>query len=383
MADKYLPLQKMDELQENIEVLDILLEKLFENGFPKVNYDEYIEIILKLYMRDLDEITFNRVMKIIFASFGEYFKSLGYFERPFLEHPENMMGEIMDTILTPYLLNIWRTNKQVYKPDNEFCNVLLKTENLKLTRDMMIHLPCKHFYVDLSNCDLFYPIEGIFVNVFVYEDTNKVALTFYLIDKNLVTWSSYDVLNFDDEKEISISQKYYKSFQGENNGDYIATDYKEIGFNDDYAFVEKIITNRSEGITDKLDRYEASFFIYQLLTYMVSYEPQIEESSITKSTYRPPKPGATIKNKFSEIQIHDVGIRFGKSFREQKKRNSCTTILTKHLEQTRKSPIPHFRAVHWQGYWVGCGRTEHIVKWIEPIFIGGKNEAQDVVIHEI
>lgn len=382
MAEKYLPLQKMDELQENIELLDVILKKLYEHGFPKVNYDEYIEIILKLYMHDLDSSTFGNIMKIILMTFGEYFQSLGYFEDSFVEHPENMMGEIMDCILTPYILNIWRKNKQVYKPDNEFCNALLKTENLKLTRDMMLHLPCKHFYVDLSNCELFYPIQGIFVNVFLYEDTDKVSLTFYLIDKDLVTWSSYDVLNFDKEKEISISQKYYKGCQGENNGDYILTDYKEIGCSEDCAFVEKIISNKSEGITDKLDRYEASFFIYQLLTYMVSYEPQIEESPTTKSTYRPPKPGATIKNKFSEIQIHDVGIRFGKSFREQKKRNSCTTILTKHLEQTRKSPIPHFRAAHWQGYWVGRGRTEHVVKWIEPIFVGGE-QSNDVVIHKI
>ena len=115
---------------------------------------------------------------------------------------------------------------------------------------------------------------------------------------------------------------------------------------------------------------------------MVSHEPQIEDNPITKSTYRPPKPGSAIKNKFSELQIHDVGIRFGKAFKEQKRKVNCSTILTKHLEQTRKSPIPHFRAAHWQGYWVGKGRTEHIFKWIEPTFVGGE-QSNDVVIHKM
>ena len=377
MAVNYLPLRKMEELEQYISFLDKNIESLCEHGFPKVkNYDEYIDIILKLYLNELNYEDFNKIMKSILTANEDFFNALGLFSEKYANAPGQMMTEIMDIIFMPYLLNIWRKSKQVYKPDADFCNALLKTENLIITKEMISHLPCKHFYIDLSNCDLFLPIAGIFVNVFISDDLDKVCLAFFLLSNDLTTWSSYDVLNFQEDKEIKISQKFMKELSRNINGEYVEADY-------DYFLIEKLITGKgNQYIEGNLDRYEASFFVYQLLTYMVSHEPQIEDSPITKSTYRPPKNEASIKNKFSEVQIREVGIRFGKSFRQQKKKYNCNTILTKHLETRRKSPIPHFRCAHWQGYWVGRGRTEHIVKWIEPIFVGGE-DSNDVVIHKI
>ena len=48
----------------------------------------------------------------------------------------------------------------------------------------------------------------------------------------------------------------------------------------------------------------------------------------------------------------------------------------------RRSPIPHFRCAHWHGFWVGKGRTEYAVKWMEPVYVGGEN-TKDVVIHRV
>lgn len=377
MAATYLPLRKMEELEDNINLLDLNIEKLCKHGFPIVkNYNEYIDIILRLYLQEMDSERFNRILKSIFTAHNDFFNAIGLFSEKYTNAPGQMMTEMMDIILMPYMLNIWRKSKQVYKPDVDFCNALLKTENLVLTKDMILHLPCKHFYIDLSDCNLFLPISGIFVNVFVLENSDKINLSFFLLSNDLTTWSSYDVLNFNEEKEIKVSQKFMKELSRNINGKYVEADY-------DYFFIEKLIKGKeNQYIEGNLDRYEASFFVYQLLTYMVSHEPQIEDSQITKSTYKPPKSEAAIKNKFSEVQIREVGIRFGKSFRQQKKKYKCNTILTKHLENKRKSPIPHFRAAHWQGYWVGRGRTEHIVKWIEPTFVGGE-QSNDVVIHKI
>lgn len=375
----YLPLQKMEELEDNIEVLDFMLKSLNSNGLPKMTYDEYINLMLKLHTGELSSEEMNYILLIIFKSFEENFEMVGFDLKQFSKDINRMMGELLDFCLMPYMFNIWRKNKQVYKPDNEFCNALLKTENLRITKDMIIHLPCNNFYIDLSECELFLPIQGIFVDVTLIENSDKVSVIYYLMDKDLTTWSSYDILDFTNQEEVIISQKFVKSLEC---SDYIATDYNYIPV-DDVLFVDKIIQNKSRNINkNNLNRNEAGFFIYQLLTYMVSHEPQIEENPITKSTYRPPKKESSIKNKFSEIQIHDVGVKFGKSFRQQRKKYKCNTILTKHLESKRKSPIPHFRAAHWQGYWVGHGRTEHIIKWIEPIFVNGE-ESNDVIIHKM
>lgn len=378
MAINYLPLKKMEELEEHIGLLDWILDDLHSNGLPKMTYDEYINLMLKLNTGELSIEKMNIILTIIFKSFEHELNMVGFTPKKFAEDPQGQMGELLDFVLMPYMLNVWRKNKQAYKPDGEFCNALLKTENLRITKDMMIHLPCNNFYVDLSECELFLPIQGIFVNIKPIEDSDKISIVYYLMDKDLVTWSSYDFLDFSVQKELVISQKFVKSLSCE---DYIATDFDYMPDDvNEVILVEKMLQNKSVN-KNNLNRNEVGFFVYQLLTYMVSHEPQIEESPITKSTYRPPKQGATIKNKFSEIQMHDVGVRFGKSFREQKRKYKCETFLTKHLESKRKSPIPHFRCAHWQGYWVGKGRTDHVVRWIEPVFING--EVNDVVIHKM
>ena len=368
----------MEELEENLNLLDVNIDKLNEYGFPKCSKEEYINLLLRLYINELDNHKANMLFRSICCVYGNLFEGLDLFNKP---NYGAIMGEVFDLLLEPYLLDVWRKNKQVYKPDSDFCNALLKTENLTLTKDMLMHIPCNHFYIDLSECNLFLPISGIFVNVFFFDNSDKVNISFFLLSNELTTWSSYDVLNFDEEKEIQISQKQLEALSPDISVNYKSTDIVNIQSFDDLVCVN-ICENDDKSILGNLNRYEASFFVYQLLAYMVSHEPQIEDSPITKSTYKPPKNEVAIKNKFSEIQIKDVGIRFGKSFRQQQKKYQCTTILTKHLENKRKSPIPHFRSAHWQGYWVGKGRAEHIVKWIEPTFIGG-GESNDVVIHKI
>ena len=379
MAANYLPLKKMEELEENISLLDSNIKELISNGFPKVDQDEYVELLLKFSSHDLSDKEATNIFSSIMITYSRIFDTLGVFEVS-KDNPTQLITEMFDYVLEPYLLNIWRKNKQVYKPDNDFCIALLRTENLVITKDMFIHLPCKNFYIDLNDCTLFNPIKGIFVNVFTFEDTECIYINFFLLGEDGTLWSSYDFFNFRDTEEIKISQKLMKSVNNSSKANYEKTDVKYESFND--LLCVEVTSEQDQYISGNLNRFETSFFVYQLLTYMVSHEPQIEESKTTKSTYRPPKAENAIKNKFSEIQIHDVGIKFGKSFRQQKKQYKCNTILTKHLESKRKSPIPHFRSAHWQGYWVGRGRTKHIIKWIEPVFVGGE-ESNDVVIHKI
>ena len=204
MAAKYLPLMKMEELEENISLLDKNLEYLYKFGFPRMkSYNEYIQFLLELYVLDIDVKEADIAFKAIMAAFGETFQTFGVFEKDY-NSPTQVVAEIFDYILEPYVLNVWRLNKQVYKPDNDFCNALLKTENLVITKDMLKHLPCKHFYIDLNDCSLFNPIKGIFVNVFLHHNSDKASLVFYLMDEEGTTWSSYDILDFGKEAEVKI-----------------------------------------------------------------------------------------------------------------------------------------------------------------------------------
>ena len=359
MADKYLPLYLMDVEDRIREDCGLDMEKLEKNGFPKCKDEmEYLNRLIRLYLK-LDS-DFEKTMSSIIYTYYDHMKCLGLLNN---DDPKSMLCDIYDICARPSIYQIWKKNKQVYKPDKDFISALIKTENLKLSLETFKRLPCKHFYIDVMDCDMFLPVKGIFVNIFEVE--NKIMLVAYAVNEEAF-WSTYDILDFNvqDDYEMKI--------------DDLITGNGEYNYNQFDLF---LMGKKAEKNVNGLDSNESKFFIYQLITYLTSHEPQFEESSITKSTYRPPKQGSVIKNKFSEIQMYDIGVRFGKSFREQKRRNKCNTILTKHLEHARKSPIPHFRAAHWQGYWVGRGRTEHIVKWIEPIFVNG--EVEDVVIHKI
>ena len=365
MAEKYLPLRLMDIEDEIIAECGKDKDRLEKYGFPKTkDDDEYIDILLRLFCGMYDSQKAERLITCLFNVYGTMMKQIGLLNE---NNPKGAFCDIYDICLRPTIYQKWKRNKQVYKPDPDFIKALIRTENLKITKDTFKRLPCKHFYIDVSDCNIFLPVKGMFVNIFEIE--NKIMLVAYQVDESAF-WSTYDILNFDIESEYEMNVSDLSKVNPD--GTYTYSDY------DIFLHGKQPIKN--DGMN--LDSNESKFFIYQLITYLTSHEPQFEENPITKSTYRPPKQGAVIKNKFSEIQMHDIGIRFGKSFREQQKKYKCNIYLTRHLENKRKSPIPHFRCAHWQGYWVSKGRTDYVFKWIEPIFVG-IGESNDVVIHKI
>ncbi len=366
MADKYLPLKLLDIEDDIIRDCGKDKDNMEKRGFPKTKDDaEYIDKLLRLFSGLCDENEAYRLLSVLMNSYGETMQLMGMLNFDDFNASKGLLCDIYDLCLRSTIYQIWKKNKQVYKPDKDFVNALIRTENLKITKDIFKRLPCNHFYLDVSDCDIFLPIKGIFVNIFEIE--TKIILVAYMVNEEAF-WSTYDVMHFDQAEEYEMKVEDFS--RSNPDGSYTYCNYD--------IFLHNKKPKENNG---GLNSNESNFFIYQLLTYLTSHEPQFEESPVTKSTYRPPKAGSTIKNKFSEIQMHDIGVRFGTSFRKQKRIYNCTTILTKHQEKKRKSPIPHFRAAHWQGYWIGKGRTQLVHKWKEPTFVNG--EPKDIVIHKI
>lgn len=365
MAEKYLPLKIIDIEDYTIKNTKNDLDILRKFGYPIEDENEYIKELLSLYF-SRNKNTEKLLSALIFA-YDEMLKSMGLYNEKFLKDPRTMLANLYDIILKPHILtNYWKKNKQVYKPDGDFCEALLKTENLVLTKEMFEHLPCQYFYVDVSNYERFLPIKGLFVNI-IDIDGGKAIVVYQISEDSF--WSIYEFFDFSMLDKVDINAKDYIGYCNGTN------EYSYADFN--VLFNSKRVEKQGEnGISPK----ECAFFVYQLMTYMTSHEPQIEENSITKTTYRKPKEGSAIKNKYSELQMWDVGIRFGQSFKEKKRKYNCNVIMTSHEERkARKSPVPHFRSAHWQRYWIGKGRVTPIVKWKEPTFVGG--ESKDIVIH--
>lgn len=285
----------------------------------------------------------------------------------------SLMSEFRDLTVFPVVLDMWAHSKQVYKPDKDFALALLKTEKLALTREQLEHLPYSVFYVDLSALGT--DVHGTFVKVL--PNDKGVAIISYSLTDDLVYFSHY--------------------LQAEYGGDD-AIHFDKAQVPDVEAFVLESV--RELGGTAKaryaFNRKDLVALMVQLLAYISSQKPQIEESAETKHTYKPNKFGSKVKNKWSEVQMFEVGYAYGASFRKRLARakeelgGASIDVLTEEETRKRKqhnSPKPHIRCAHWHRWRCGEGRQKLTQpRWMEPTFVGfsGDNEDAPVaVVHTI
>lgn len=281
----------------------------------------------------------------------------------------NLITEWKDLYLAPVLIEEWSKFKQVYKPDSDFANALIKTSKLQISESMIEHLPCNYFYIDTSDCENFEHISGIFTFVELNKVLHKLDVILYMLTDNMVYFSYYTGGYFDEKGIINIDFAEIKDHNYEVSLNFIDQDLKK-----------EIIDNKLEF---NIDRKTVALLCVQMIAYLSIEKPQITESDLTKGTYVPKLPSAKIKNKWSEVKIEDVGVQYGTSFRKQ-----ISEIKKVYLSgapstgEKRKSPTPHFRCAHWHKYWVGEGRKQLRLNWIEPVFVGNGDTA-NVIIHTV
>ena len=276
--------------------------------------------------------------------------------------------EWRDILAMPLMLEDWARNKQVYKPDPDFAAALLRTKGLELTENIIKRLPCDSFYIDLSECN-FDPAVGAFIFTREIDPAEKdISVSVCLLTKEMVTFSFYLEFRFKNEKSVKLDNNEI------TEADYVTWNMPLKGM-PNARFKDPAVT-----------RKEVSVLALQLMCYLSIEKPQVTASPLTAKTYRPPAASSAVKNKWSEVEIHDVGITYGTAFRktirEQQARTAQQETQGGGEHSHRKSPVPHFRCAHWHTYRVGKGRQETRVNWIEPTFIAG-SQAQNITIHTV
>lgn len=367
---KYFPLQVLSEFDDimNWKYKDIreeLKEKFMAVDIPE-NKEEYVKEMVKLEFHP-----FN--FRFPYAIYGAYERML----RTGIIQEEFNYSDMKDLILYPTFMEIWSENKQVYKPDNEFLDALYKTENFNLCRDDLEHLPTNCFWLDLEEYNNSF--NGALVHVLV--NSIECYLTIYCFSKqNSSFYSNYFCLGFSQDGTLNTKAL------NQMISNYSKEALTEIAFDPDTGEPIKRIT--TEEYTFKPS--DICHLVMQILCYMTSKEPDIHESQKTKLSYR--KPTGEPKNSFKEVQIHEVGVKYGRSIRafakqevkRLKETESTNDIDIKRLGYKRRSPRLHYRCAHWQRYRVGKGRTQIVTKWIEPVYVGiGSKSTTDVIIHKV
>ena len=356
----YTPLRLLKENQIldklNFSYIKRTLSTYKINNATKLTMEDFIDCIIGIKFDPKFQDVQDSIKTMFYSSFiannTEFLNSLK-------EKNSSIQTEICDIVLYPVLLEKWSYAKQVFKPDEDFADALLHTDKLCITSYMIDHLPYNLFYIDVSDCEQFKPIDGIFTFIKKYD--NIVSINLYSITHDLVYFSFYLSAEFDEHSCLFI-------------------DFDKFGFAD-YSKWDVYTPFKTVGINEKtkLTRAQVYEFAIQLIAYLSIEEPQLTESDLTKNTYRPTNQYSKIKNKWSEVHIQDVGVRYGSEFRQQMKNYIRTDSST---GDKRKSPIPHFRCAHWHKFWIGEGRTKLVVKWIAPVFVGN-GTPKDTVIHRV
>lgn len=260
------------------------------------------------------------------------------------------------------ILDNWAQYKKVYKLDKTFTNMLINTETKTIPVDVIKTIPFSTFYLKLDTDLILSALDGILAHIEFIDNTVLVLLLLYQKDDYenfLLDITDYDIVN----NEIELK----------------AVESETIDLQDTNGIMD-------DEIMEYYDKNNSIIFtkiVMQFIMYISSKEPDIIENPITKKTY---KPNKTIKNKFSEIQMWDVGVRYGKAIRlaleESKKYNNSIEYLKNESKEhkQRKSPRPHVRRAHWRRARTGKGRTEVTLIWIPPIIVCGDKEIA-VTIH--
>lgn len=343
-----------------------------------LTYAEFKRFILSddfMKPYDFKEDWKTKINAYFIANAHKYLKLMGHSHETIIDIYKgksniDLRSETRDSIIMAPILSTWSANKQIFKPDATFTKQLLATDNLSIELDYFKHLPYNTFYLDLSESeDVFGNIHGVYVDV-DFADSDIVTLTLYLLSNELIVYSVYSGYRLDKPKKVNTS--IFENTVDLENSPYL-------------------VNKGTAPAKNNINMRAIETMCLQIICYLNVAKPDIEDSPITKHTYKPNKH-ATIKNKFSELRIQDVGIRIGNTITKKMKEASKQTVTTSESnidsnqpKSDRKPVTPHMRCAHWHRFWHGSEKdnTRRLeLQWVEPTFVCGSG-GSDAVIHPV
>lgn len=266
------------------------------------------------------------------------------FQLPIIDSHADIRTELRDIFGIPAVVRLWAKHKLVYKIDADFFDELANSEDPQIPQGTFTFLPAKTLYIDLSDCKGIEPMIG----AFVYSLGDQIAVFMVSEDSFFSFYSAFDYekSNFAYYSRNDIPETKFMSVSLESDNNMKIQHYKK----DVRPAVVAAIIN--------------------VLLFLSCENTDIMENPVTKKTYR---RSDFVKNKFSEIQMWDVGVRYGAAIRAYKGGSRSASSVP------HRSPRPHIRRAHWQRFRVGKGRKETRLRWLMPITVNGKGELPVVI----
>lgn len=234
--------------------------------------------------------------------------------------------QIIDLNIMCQMVKSWLKYKQIYKFDVDTLEMLSNTKQ-EITNEIIqnLKLPYDCFFIE---------------NEFDSNDGSIVHTTLVKIrDEARGREIAFYCFNSGDEKEFKYSYESYKTWEGE---------YSEQ-LKDVYDIDKKFINTM----------FNMLMYLAQPKLEILKKKSDIKERKNAKSFYN------------VAYDENEVGYKLGNAIRNYK-------IVYEKSESTNHKPggikKPHLRAGHFHHYWTGKGRTDLVVKYVEPTFVkGGAN----------
>lgn len=241
--------------------------------------------------------------------------------------------QIVDLNILCQMVRNWLDYKQIYRFDVDTLEMLRQTKE-ELTDELLkgIRLPYNCFFIE-----------------------NQIEISDKEVETILVRVNDLP----GGDREFS----FYCFVKGDNYS-YAYDNYrtKDGSFQDQVAKVEK-------------DKQDFIKLMFKLLMYLAQPKVEILKKS---SGIKERKASKSFYN--TAYNENEVGYKLGNAIRKYK----YVYLKTDNKDKdTRKSSFkkPHLRCGHFHHYWTGKGRTDLIVKYIEPTFI--KGGADKPILHNV
>lgn len=319
-------------------------------------------------------------------------------------------------------------DKQVFKIDNTFSEHMRKTDDkgFSVTIDEARHLPCKTFWLDVSEDESFYPVKGILVNVgdekimtcqFIHnEETGheEYFTHYYQIGMEMDEQIENTILGSEghfgyksQDLEVNIKAEVFKEvlkeygvekeFTREKAQECLNEIINKYGNEKMDEVYDKVIQKMKEHESDIMEkssiestnsRFLNTKFALFIVKYMTVKEPDIIFSKPNREKVESPI-SLDQKIKPSSFAKNEMGVVFGNAFRKYEKKvadyilSLDSTDSSNDLSfETHRENRPHYVSAHYQHYHTKNGL---ILNWKEPYWTGIDKEDKDkfITIHKM
>ena len=243
----------------------------------------------------------------------------------------------------------WLLYKTVYRFDKSFLSVLVDTEDMVFHAQSLQSLPVQSFFIACEDEER--------LGYFVYTETVNVD-----INGNAVNDTVFIVVDVLDVMGDKLHMR--KDTLWISNGQKLSAALEEwMREKNSMEFYEEAYHNMKMAI--------------QVAYYLSAQNAVIKEVKTPKSK-RPHRTNGKPMN----IRQWEVGYRISTPFLAEAHSLSDAASMPDEAS-TGISPRPHIRRAHWHHYWAGPGKTQLIVKWLEPVWVNGSSEDIIAVEHKV